>query len=46
MDTNSELKKEETESDSQEATKVENDDETQGAEASGSSWWGWTIHPC
>lgn len=40
MDSNSELKKEETEADSQEATKVENNDETQGAEASGSSWWG------
>ena len=36
------MKKEETESDSQEATKVENDDETQGAEqaSGGSSWWG------
>ena len=34
------LKKEETETDSQEATKVENNDEAQGAEASGSSWWG------
>jgi len=43
MDSNSELKKEETESDPQEATKVENNDETEdeGADqASGSSWWG------
>ena len=35
------LKKEETDSDAKETTKVEDNDENEGAEqASGSSWWG------
>jgi len=41
MESNTELKKEETDSDAKETTKVEDNDENEGAEqASGSSWWG------